>query len=89
MVGVDTSKLHASRIGVRNDNDLVWVGRAANYAAKLSNLPADFTIYITKAIYDNMHESVKVSKNQNMWQARLWTAMNNMSIYATTWKVGV
>lgn len=39
VIGIDTSKLLASRIGVRNDNDLVWVGRAANYAAKLSNYP--------------------------------------------------
>jgi class 3 adenylate cyclase len=91
VIGVDTSKLHASRIGVRNDNDLVWVGRAANYAAKLSSLPADFTIYITKAIYDNMHESVKYTgaNNQNMWEARSWTAMNKLSIYASTWKFGV
>lgn len=34
VIGVDTSDLLISRIGVRNDNDLVWVGRAANYAAK-------------------------------------------------------
>ena len=37
VVGIDTSKLFVARIGVRGDNDLVWVGRAANYAAKLSD----------------------------------------------------
>ena len=31
VIGIDTSKLLVGRIGVRNDNDLVWVGRAANY----------------------------------------------------------
>src|SRR5260370_31674604 len=35
VIGVDTSELFVARIGVRNDNDLVWVGRAANYAVKL------------------------------------------------------
>jgi class 3 adenylate cyclase len=29
VIGVDTSSLLVARIGVRNDNDLVWVGRAA------------------------------------------------------------
>jgi class 3 adenylate cyclase len=30
VVAVDTSTIFACRIGVRNDNDVVWVGRAAN-----------------------------------------------------------
>lgn len=35
-VGVDTSELFAVRTGIRGSNDLVWIGRSANYAAKLS-----------------------------------------------------
>jgi len=27
-----------ARVGVREDNDIVWIGRAANYAAKLCAL---------------------------------------------------
>jgi len=46
VVGVDTSKLFVAKTGVRGANDLVWVGRAANYAAKLAALPATYT-YIT------------------------------------------
>jgi class 3 adenylate cyclase len=90
VVGVDTSKLLVCRIGVRDDNDLVWVGRAANYAAKLTTL-SNFTIYITKSVYDNMHNSVKYggAGNENMWQERTWTAMNQMSIYGSSWKFGV
>src|SRR6266567_1302175 len=38
VIGVDTSQLRTARIGVRGDNDLVWIGRAANYAAKLTTL---------------------------------------------------
>src|SRR6266566_2139407 len=30
-VGIDTSELLAARTGIRNSNDLVWVGTAANY----------------------------------------------------------
>ena len=37
-VGIDTGKLFVARTGIRGSNDLVWVGRAANYAAKLCDL---------------------------------------------------
>ncbi len=36
VVGIDTSAVRAARTGVRGGNDIVWVGRAANYAAKLT-----------------------------------------------------
>ena len=35
VVGIDTSNLFVARTGIRGSNDLVWVGRAANYAAKI------------------------------------------------------
>lgn len=88
VIGVDTSKLLVSRIGVKNDNDLVWVGRAANYAAKLSSLPDDMAIRITNTVYNSMDKSVKYSSNKSMWEERTWTAMNGMSIYASSWKWG-
>src|ERR1019366_2434295 len=69
VVGVDTSELHAARIGVRGDNDIVWIGRAANYAAKLGAISGTST-WITKAVYDVMLKEVKFSNNgtgANMW----------------------
>lgn len=35
-VGIDVSKVLAARTGARGNNDIVWVGRAPNYAAKLA-----------------------------------------------------
>ena len=35
VIGIDTSRMRTARIGVKGDNDLVWIGRAANYAARL------------------------------------------------------
>ena len=35
--GIDTSEVLAVRGGVRNSNDVIWVGRAPNIAAKLCN----------------------------------------------------
>jgi class 3 adenylate cyclase len=87
VIGVDTSKLLASRIGVRNYNDLVWVGRSANYAAKLSSLNDDYPIYITGAVFDRLHEDARFGGNprQLMWEKRFWTAMNNMIVYRSSW----
>ena len=38
VIGIDTGELFIARIRVRSDNDLVWIGQAANYAAKLCSL---------------------------------------------------
>jgi class 3 adenylate cyclase len=51
-LGIDTSSLFVSRIGVRNDNDLVWVGRAANYAAKLCAIREYDTTFITEEVFN-------------------------------------
>lgn len=84
VVGVDTSQLRAARIGVRGDTDLVWVGRAANYAAKLTN-ESGFPTLITQAVYNNMNDEVKFHQGTNMWVPRIWTAMDNMEIYSSTY----
>ena len=88
VVGVDSSQLRAARIGVKGDNDLVWIGRAANYAAKLTTL-SEKPIWITKAVYDKMNDDVKLTQGTNMWQARYWPAMNNLEIYCSTytWRI--
>jgi len=78
-VGVATSQLLAARTGVRGANDLVWVGSAANHAAKLTTLP-EFPIWITKPVFDRLAPAFKGS---GVWQARRWTEMNQM-IYGTT-----
>jgi len=85
VIGVDTSELRASRIGVRGYNDLVWIGRAANYAAKLTSL-SEQPLWITKAVFDKMNQDVKVSADgQAMWVKRSWTAMKNLEIYCSSW----
>lgn len=86
LVGIDTSELWVARTGVRGANDLVWVGRAANYAAKLTTLDATYPTWITKAVYSVMNETVKVSSDgRQMWEARSWKPMNNITIYRSNW----
>ncbi len=82
-VGVDTSQLHAARIGIRGDNELVWIGRAANHAAKLNAIKRDEPIWISADVYNKIHESVKYHQGIDMWKKFDWSEMNNLPVYAT------
>jgi class 3 adenylate cyclase len=85
-VGIDTSELLVAKTGIRGSNDLVWVGRSANYAAKLCSLRSEpFVTWITEDVYNSIHESVKITNDQQMWEKRLWTAQNNYPIYRSSW----
>lgn len=85
-VGVDNCELWVSRTGVRGSNDLVWVGKAANYAAKLCSLrETNYTSYITQDVYNNIHDSVKFSSDsKHMWERRIWTA-KGITVYRSSW----
>jgi class 3 adenylate cyclase len=86
VIGIDTSQLRAARIGVRGYNDLVWIGRAANHAAKLTNI-SEKPLWITKAVFDALNPENKIANGNEMWQKRLWTPMNNAEIYCSTYRL--
>ncbi len=87
VVGIDTSEIRAARTGVRGDNDLVWVGRAANYAAKLTELNADYPTWITSAAFNRLDEVAKLggSNKELMWKKWTWTGHDGSEIYSSTW----
>ena len=86
VVGIDTSSLFVARTGIRGANDLVWVGRAANYAAKLSARSGPAT-QITAAVYDRMNQDSKMSSNgQNMWAPTTAREIGNKRIYTSSWR---
>ena len=88
VVGIDRSPLLVARTGVRGDNDLVWVGRAANYAAKLTEIPNDDATFITPEVFERLHVSVKNAANgtgELMWRDRKWTQMGDMPIYSSNY----
>jgi class 3 adenylate cyclase len=84
VVGVDSSRLLVARTGVRGSNDLVWVGPAANHAAKLSSISEQpHATFISEAVYNTMNKSVKFADTgQDMWEARNW---NGRTIYRSGW----
>lgn len=63
VVGIDTSELFVAKTGIRGSNDLVWVGRAANHAAKLSALSDRFQTYISEAVFNKLNSEVKNAPN--------------------------
>lgn len=84
-VGIDTSKLFIARTGIRGSNDLVWVGNAANNAAKMAALDPKYPTYISAAVYDMLNKSSKFGKDgRNMW-TDLGTADLGYKIYGSTW----
>jgi class 3 adenylate cyclase len=88
VVGIDRSSLFAARIGVRNDNDIVWVGRAANHAAKLSSLDRPGYVYITDDVHAKLTHKVKYGSTppRSMWEERTW---NDKTVYRSSWTWGV
>jgi len=83
VVGIDTSRLLVARTGIRGSNDLVWVGPAANHAAKLSGISEQpYATFISAEISGNMHMSVKETNGVDMWQSRTW---QGKTVYRSSW----
>lgn len=68
-VGVDSDTHYAIRTGIRGGNDLVWVGNAANLAAKLTNHNwSPYRSIITGRVYGFLNKSSKFDGDgKNMW----------------------
>lgn len=87
VIGIDTSSILAARIGVRNDNDIVWVGRAANYAAKLTALDTGHAVYITGDVFGRLIDTSKYGGDPKrlMWESCTWNTMNKMAVHRSNW----
>lgn len=87
-VGIDTSNLFIARTGVRGANDLVWVGRAANYAAKLCDLrEGRYRTYITEEVFNKLSEESKFSGDPKrlMWEKMMWNERGIMVYRSSFW----
>jgi len=89
-IGIDTGKILVIKGGIRgdNNNDLVWVGNATNYAVKLSDLSnGNYNVWISKNVYDEMNDSSKFGGDprRDMWEPMNWTANNDIRIYRSNW----
>ena len=87
--GVDTGTILAVRAGIRGANDLIWIGRAPNLAARLSDLREDsFGSYIAEDVFKVMNDDAKYGGNpkQLMWEQRsLQWLGEGIPIYRSSW----
>lgn len=86
-IGIDSSLLFIARTGIINNNDLVWVGRAANYAAKLcTQVSGSYPTYITEDVFNRLNEKSKFGGNPKkcMWEKTAWKE-TGINIYYSSW----
>lgn len=85
--GVDVGVTRAVRAGIRNNNDLIWIGRPPSFAAKLSDIREHpYSTFISKAVYDSLADDAKLSKGVNMWESRtVQFAGANETIYRSNY----
>ena len=83
-VGIDVSELFVARTGIRGSNDLVWVGRAANHAAKLSGLPATHPTWISVDVYNALPATLQGTILAPVWEPMDWNEMGGRRIYRTS-----
>lgn len=90
VVGIDASSLLVARTGIRKHNDLVWVGRAANYAAKLCSKSDEYATWITEEVYNRLNEGAKLSRpsKEDMWESHYWEE-REITMYRSSWLRGV
>ncbi|VWX51775.1 adenylate/guanylate cyclase domain-containing protein [Novosphingobium sp. 9U] len=84
-VGIDTGDARAVRAGIRNHNDLIWIGRPPSLAAKLSdvrNYPS--CVYISSECYSRLADDGKVSGTIDIWTKRSFEfAGEARTVYST------
>lgn len=86
-VGVDVSEIFAVKTGIRNYNDIAWVGSAANIAAKLSEIRGRAeNAFITKRVFDRMSDASKYGGDP---KRIMWTdtglRISGHSVYGSDW----
>jgi class 3 adenylate cyclase len=84
-VGIDHSTIMAARTGIRGANDIVWVGTAANHAAKLCSMDdPGYSTFITDRVYKKLHNDSKYggANKVDMWEAR---DFNGLAVYRSNY----
>lgn len=86
-VGIDYGDARAVRAGIRNSNDLIWIGRAPSFAAKLSDVRNyAHCVYISEDSYKVLEKSAKYINEKDIWTRRsIVFAGANETVYSTNY----
>lgn len=67
--GIDVGTARAVRAGIRNSNDLIWIGRAPSLSAKLSDIREyPYSTFITQAVYKRLSDDAKYQDGEAIWE---------------------
>lgn len=83
-IGIDSSMLFVTAAGVPGARDLVWVGRAANYAAKLSALSSPPPVWITWDVFSELDVSLRI-QGKPIWDEAHWPARPGVRVFTSGW----
>lgn len=88
-VGVDSGTVLSVRGGARGSNDLIWIGRAPNLAAKLSDLRENpYSTFITNTVFSRVNDEAKYggTNKSPMWERRTWKFLEeSLVVYRSSW----
>jgi class 3 adenylate cyclase len=84
-VGIDTSEVRAVRSGIRNNNDLIWIGKAPSFAAKLSDIrDYPYEVYISRESFNKLASDAKKNGTEDVWTSKIVTiGGENYTVYRT------
>ena len=76
-IGIDTGRVLIVKGGVQgqNNNDLVWVGNATNYAVKLSNIKQNGQIRIMPSVHAGLSDGNKFGLSNDL-RVNMWHTAN-------------
>lgn len=88
-LGVDYGKTLVTKVGKGrdiNNQDLIWVGQASNYASHLCN-SANNTIIISERTFGRLSEDRRLSGGKEMWERKALSLKNNVTVkcYESGW----
>lgn len=88
--GIDVGEVRVVRSGIRDNNDLIWIGKAASFSAKLSDVrDTGFHTYISSRTYNRLSDRAKFgSDGENLWTSLAFSfAGQNETVYKSNhWK---
>jgi adenylate cyclase len=88
-VGIDSGEVRAVRSGIRNHNDLIWIGKAASFSAKLSDIrDAPYCTYISSRTHSSLADDAKKENGKDLWtSAKFVFAGKEETVYKSNqWK---
>lgn len=84
--GMDHGDIYAVKVGIRGTNDVAWVGRCTNTAAKLANvLHSPDNIAVTRAVYTALNKDRTSTDGTHMWSGETFQDFGGVTrAYRTT-----